>query len=52
MSLLPEHLEYESTQILFIGEKNVIGGKELSDELEKLEEEEEARIDHLKGHNT
>lgn len=49
MNLLPEHLDYKFTQILFIGEKSVIKGAELINELEKLEDEDEARVNHLKG---
>ena len=47
MNLLPEHLDYNFTQILFIGEKSSISGD--IDELEQLEEEDEARVNHLKG---
>lgn len=47
MNLLPEHLDYNFTQILFIGEKSNIS--EDIDELEQLEEEDEARVNHLKG---
>lgn len=47
MNLLPEHLDYNFTQILFIGEKSDITGD--IDELEQLEEEDEARVNHLKG---
>ena len=47
MNLLPEHLDYQSTQILFIGEKSSVAGD--VDELEKLEEQDEARVNHLKG---
>jgi hypothetical protein len=49
MNLLPEHLDYNFTQILFIGEKASITGD--IDELEQLEEEDEARVNHLKGIN-
>ena len=50
MNLLPEHLDYQFTQILFIGEKSsaFVGDVE---ELEKLEEQDEARVNHLKGEN-
>jgi hypothetical protein len=47
MNLLPEHLDYNFTQILFIGEKSSISGD--IDELEQLEEEDKARVNHLKG---
>jgi hypothetical protein len=47
MNLLPEHLEHKFTQILFIGEKSSITGD--IDQLEQLEEEDEARVNHLKG---
>jgi hypothetical protein len=47
MNLLPEHLDYQFTQILFIGEKSSIVGD--IEELEKLEEQDEARVNHLKG---
>jgi hypothetical protein len=47
MNLLPEHLNYQWTQILFIGEKSSIIGD--VEELEQLEEEDEARVNHLKG---
>ena len=47
MNLLPEHLNYQFTQILFIGERSSIVGD--VDELEKLEEQDEARVNHLKG---
>jgi hypothetical protein len=47
MNLLPEHLEHKFTQILFIGEKSSITGD--IDGLEQLEEEDEARVNHLKG---
>ena len=49
MNLLPEHLDYPFTQLLFIGEKSSITGEEAIDQLEKLEEEDEARVNHLKG---
>lgn len=49
MNLLPEHLDYQFTQILFIGERESIIGEEVIDQLEKLEEEDEARVNHLKG---
>lgn len=49
MNLLPGHLDYQFTQILFIGEKSAIHRSEAIDELEKLEEEDEARVNHLKG---
>jgi len=49
MNLLPEHLDYQFTQILFIGEKASIPGEEVVDQLEKLEEEDEARVNYLKG---
>jgi hypothetical protein len=49
MNLLSEHLEYQYTQILFVGEKSSITGKEAIEQLEKLEEEDEARINHLQG---
>jgi hypothetical protein len=50
MNLLPEHLDYQHTQILFIGEKSSItGDQNVLDELEKLEDEDEARVKHLKG---
>ncbi|RPA98821.1 hypothetical protein L873DRAFT_1686121 [Choiromyces venosus 120613-1] len=47
-----EHLEYKNAQILFIGEREVLGGKEhevASEELEELEEEDMKRVEHLKG---
>jgi hypothetical protein len=47
MNLLPEHLEHKFTQILFIGEKSSITGD--IEQLEQLEEEDEARVNHLKG---
>jgi len=47
MNLLPEHLDYQFTQILFISEKSSIAGN--VEELEKLEEQDEARVNHLKG---
>ena len=47
MNLLPEHLDYNFTQLLFIGEKSTISGD--IDELEQLEEEDESRVNHLKG---
>ena len=53
MNLLPEHLDYQFTQILLIGEKSAIAGDEqVLDELEKLEDEDEARVKHLQGDET
>jgi hypothetical protein len=49
MNLLPEHLNYQFTQLLFVGERPTIQGEEVVDELEKLEQEDEARVNHLKG---
>lgn len=49
MNLLPEHLEYQFTQLLFIGEKQSAGTGEVLDQLEKLEDEDEQRIKHLHG---
>jgi hypothetical protein len=49
MKLLPEHLDYQFTQILFIGEKSSISGVQAIDQLEKLEDEDEVRVNHLKG---
>ena len=46
MNLLPEHLDFPYTQILFIGESDSITGGE---SIEKLGEEDEARVNHLKG---
>jgi hypothetical protein len=48
MNLLPEHLDYQFTQILFIGERSAIAGEETIHQLEKLEDEDEARVNHLK----
>jgi len=47
-----EHLEYKNAQILFIGERKVLEGKEhevAGEELKELEEEDEKRVEHLKG---
>jgi hypothetical protein len=49
MNLLPEHLEHQFTQLLFIGEKKSAGTGEVLDQLEKLEEEDEQRVKHLHG---
>ena len=60
MPLKPELLEYENTQFLLIGHKDdalekaaqpqAEGEKETPlEELEKLEEEDEARVEGLKG---
>jgi hypothetical protein len=49
MNLLPEHLEHQFTQLLFIGEKKSAGTGEVLDKLEKLEAEDEKRIKHLHG---
>jgi len=49
MNLKPEHLDYQFTQILFIGEGSAIKGDEVIDELEKLEDEDERRVHHLHG---
>jgi hypothetical protein len=51
MNLLPEHLDYNFTQILFIGEKQSVSDDyETTDALEKLEDEDEARVKHLQGY--
>ncbi len=52
MNLLPEHLDYQFTQILFIGEKSTIEDEQVIDQLEKLEDEDEARVSYLKGKQT
>ncbi|PWW80619.1 hypothetical protein C7212DRAFT_163878, partial [Tuber magnatum] len=47
-----EHLEYKNAQILFIGEREVLEGKEheaAGEELKELEEEDGRRVEHLKG---
>jgi hypothetical protein len=49
INLVPEHLDYRFTQILFIGEKPSIAGDETVHQLEKLEDEDEARVNHLHG---
>jgi hypothetical protein len=49
INLRPEHLNYQFTQILFIGEKSTITGEQTIDQLEMLEDEDEARVNHLKG---
>jgi hypothetical protein len=46
IKLLPEHLNYNFTQILFIGEKD---SAKVADCLEKLEEEDEVRVKRLKS---
>jgi hypothetical protein len=54
--LEPNHLDYENTQILFIGEsigevsKAVEGnGTDTIEEMEDLEEENEKRVESLQG---
>jgi len=49
MNLLPEHLEYQFTQLLFIGEKESAGTGEVLDQLERLKDENEQRVRHLHG---
>jgi hypothetical protein len=39
MNLLPEHLQYDFTQVLFIGEKSPVAVG--TDDLEKLEQQDE-----------
>ncbi|KAF8537104.1 hypothetical protein BDD12DRAFT_746177 [Trichophaea hybrida] len=47
----PKHLDYQNTEILFIGEKNFPheGDHKRTAELDLLEEEDEKRVAHLKG---
>ena len=60
--LQPKHLDYENTQLILIGHKDSLGSatvpqgqdqKENKDdpkaEMEKLEHEDEIRVEHLKG---
>jgi hypothetical protein len=49
MNLLPEHLGHQFTQLLFIGQKQSAGTREVLDQLEELEHEDEQRIKHLHG---
>ena len=63
MPLQPRHLDYENTQILLIGHKEGAlekaadqqvqdegeGKDKLIEEMEKLEHEDELRVEHLKG---
>ncbi|CUS10425.1 unnamed protein product [Tuber aestivum] len=47
-----EHLECKNAQMLFIGEREVLEGKEhevAGEELKELEEEDGKRVEHLKG---
>lgn len=66
MPLQPKHLDYENSQVLIIGEgMNEVGqaGEQSSkdskhdkdtplEEMEKLEHEDERRVQHLKGNRT
>jgi hypothetical protein len=61
LPLKPEHLDFENAQILLIAEKSVekalqrdskdeeAGKEEPSEELYKLEHEDEERVKHLRG---